>query len=58
MSPRAAAEEALAAAEAVDERVETVSAELVQVVMAQRPRMLVRAMHRQEQLDEIGKTVE
>jgi uncharacterized damage-inducible protein DinB len=53
VSPRAAAEEALAAAEAVDHRVETVSAELIQAVMAQRPRMLIRAMHRREHLDEI-----
>lgn len=57
LPPRQAAEEALAAAEAVDARVASLPGDLVQQILAQRPRTLVRAVHRREHLDEIERAL-
>ncbi|MDI7277496.1 MAG: DinB family protein [Anaerolineae bacterium] len=57
MPPRQAAAEALAAAEAVDRKVETLAPELVEAILARRPRTLTRAIHRREHLDEIDRAL-
>jgi len=45
--------EVVAAAEAIDSRVETVSDAVVDQILAVRPRTIVRAVHRREHLDQI-----
>ena len=45
--------EVVAAAEAIDRRVETVSDVVVEQILAVRPRTIARATHRNEHLDEI-----
>jgi hypothetical protein len=45
--------EAVAAAEAIDSRVETVSDAVVEQILALRPRTIVCAVHRREHLDQI-----
>lgn len=52
-----AAREALAAAEAVDLKVEQLAPALIEQVMAQRSRTIVRAMHRGDHLDEIERAL-
>ncbi|HEV8633862.1 MAG TPA: DinB family protein [Chloroflexota bacterium] len=49
--------EVVAAAEAIDRRLETVSDPVVDQILALRPRTIIRAVHRQEHLDEITQAV-
>ena len=53
MPPRDAVREAVAAAGAVDRKVERLALPLVEAAMKARPRILARAIHRREHLDEI-----
>lgn len=57
MPPRQAAADALAAAEAVDSKVAGLPAGLVDGILAQRPRTLIRAIHRREHLGEIERAL-
>lgn len=57
MPVREAAREALAAAEAIDQKVETVPPDLAEKALAQRPRSLIRALHRRDHLDEIERAL-
>ncbi len=55
--PRQAVQEALAAAEAVDGKVESLAPELVEAILAQRPRAVIRAIHRRDHIDEIERAL-
>ncbi len=57
MDPREAARAAVAAAEAVDAKVASLSGELVAEILARRPRTLVRATHRLDHLAEIERAL-
>ena len=57
MPGREAAAEALAAAEAADQKAASLAPEIVEQVMAQRPRSLIRAAHRGDHLDEIERAL-
>jgi hypothetical protein len=49
--------ESVAAADAVDRRLETVADPVVDQILALRPRTIIRAVHRQEHLDEIAQAL-
>src|SRR5712691_8344885 len=49
--------EVIAAAEAMDAKVASLPQHLLEVILAERPRTLVRATHRQEHLDEIERAL-
>ncbi len=55
--PREVVAEVLAAAEAVDGKVESLTAQFAEAVLAQRPRSIIRAIHRREHLDEIERAL-
>ncbi len=57
MTPREAADEAIASAEAVDQAVAALSPELLASIGARRPRAVDRSLHRQEHLDEIARVL-
>lgn len=58
MSARDIASETLAAAEAIDQKVASLTSEMIETVQAAgHTRWLVRAMHRNEHLDEIGQAL-
>ncbi|MCL4532574.1 MAG: hypothetical protein M1582_05205, partial [Actinobacteria bacterium] len=57
MPGREAAAEALAAAEAADQKAASLAPEIVEQVTAQRPRSLIRAAHRGDHLDEIERAL-
>lgn len=49
--------EVIAAAEAVDRKAETLPAPIVEAILAVRPRMLTRALHRRQHLDQIERAL-
>ncbi len=49
--------EAINAAAATDARIDALAPELVQSILAVRPRTIIRAMHRREHLDEIERAL-
>ncbi len=53
ISPSQARYEVIAAAEAVDSKVERLPQSIVEAILAVRPRTLIRGIHRREHLDEI-----
>jgi hypothetical protein len=55
--PREAAQRAVAAAIALDHRIETLPEELIPAIARERYRVLERALHRAEQLDEIERSL-
>jgi len=55
--PAEAKQEALAAAKAIDRKVEGLADTLAEAVLAARPRTLNRAIHRREHLDEIERAL-
>jgi len=57
MPPRQALSDALAAAEAVDHKVENLPAEMAAAILERRPRTIIRAIHRNEHLDEIERAL-
>lgn len=57
MPPRQALAEALSAAEQVDAKVQSLPAETLAAILAQRPRSVIRAIHRNEHLDEIERAL-
>ncbi|HOG47090.1 MAG TPA: DinB family protein [Anaerolineae bacterium] len=57
MPPREALAEAFAAAQAVDRLVADLSDELIEAILAQRPRTVIRAMHRRQHLGEIERAL-
>lgn len=57
VAPAQIRHEVLAAAEAVDRKAETLPAPIVEAIQAARPRMLTRAAHRRQHLDQIERAL-
>jgi hypothetical protein len=57
VAPAQVRHEVLAAAEAVDRKAETLPAPIVEAILAARPRMLTRAIHRRHHLDQIERAL-
>ena len=53
IAPAQVRHEVLAAAEAVDRKAETLPVPIVEAILAVRPRVLTRAVHRRQHLDQI-----
>ncbi len=56
-SPADVQREAINAAAATDAKIDALAPELVQSILAVRPRTIIRAMHRREHLDEIERAL-
>ena len=56
-SPADLKQEVLAAAEAMDRKIEVLPATLVEAILPERPRMMNRSLHRREHLDEIERVL-
>jgi len=57
MLPSEVRREVVAAAEALDHKIQVYPADLAEAIVAQRPRSLIRAIHRNEHLDEIERAL-
>jgi hypothetical protein len=57
VAPAQVRHEVMAAAEAVDRKAETLPAPIVEAILAVRPRMLTRAVHRRQHLDQIERAL-
>ncbi len=57
VAPAQVRHEVIAAAEAVDRKAETLPAPIVEAILAVRPRMLTRALHRRQHLDQIERAL-
>ena len=57
VAPAQVRHEVIAAAEAVDRKAETLQASIVEAILGMRPRMLTRAVHRRQHLDQIERAL-
>ena len=57
IAPAQVRHEVIAAAEAADRKAETLPAPIVEAILAVRPRMLTRAVHRRQHLDQIERAL-
>jgi hypothetical protein len=57
VAPAQIRHEVIAAAEAVDRKAETLSAPVIEAILAVRPRSLTRAIHRRQHLDQIERAL-
>ena len=57
IAPAQVRHEVMAAAEAVDRKIATLPAPIVEAILAGRPRMLTRAVHRRHHLDQIERAL-
>jgi hypothetical protein len=57
IAPAQIRHEVIAAAEAVDRKAQTLPAPIVEAILAVRPRMLARAVHRHQHLDQIERAL-
>jgi uncharacterized damage-inducible protein DinB len=57
IAPAQVRHEVVAAAEAMDAKIASMSQQLLEVILAERPRTLLRATHRREHLDEIERAL-